>query len=104
MLGGALSMLAPDGVCVLYGVSAAAEVTFNARTFFTTGGASLYGFILFHEVKKHPAADGLARLVRLVAAGSLRPPVEVEASWADIGAVTQKFYQRGIPGKAVLHL
>jgi NADPH:quinone reductase-like Zn-dependent oxidoreductase len=104
MLGGALSMLAPDGVCVLYGVSAAAEVTFNARTFFTTGGASLYGFILFHEVKKHPAADGLARLVRLVAAGSLRPPVEVEAPWADIGAVTQKFYQRGIPGKAVLHL
>jgi NADPH2:quinone reductase len=104
MLGGALSMLAPDGVCVLYGVSAAAEVTFDARRFFTTGGASLYGFILFHEVKKHPAADGLARLVRLVAAGSLRPPIEVEAPWADIGAVAQKFYQRGVPGKAVLRL
>jgi NADPH:quinone reductase-like Zn-dependent oxidoreductase len=104
MLGGALSMLAPDGVCVLYGVSAAADVTFNARDFFTTGGASLYGFILFHEVKKHPAADGLARLVRLVAAGNLRPPIEVEAPWTDIATVAQKFYQRGIPGKAVLRL
>jgi NADPH:quinone reductase-like Zn-dependent oxidoreductase len=104
LLGGALSLLAPDGVCVLYGVSAAAEVTFDARQFFTTGGASLYGFILFHEVQKHPAADGLARLVRLLAEGALSAPVEVEAPWTDIAAVAHNFYNRGIPGKAVLRL
>ena len=95
-------MLAPDGVCVLYGVSASAEATFNARTFFTTGGASLYGLILFHEVKRWPASDGLARLARLVAAGALRPPIEVEAPWTDIASVAQSLYDRGIPGKAVL--
>ena len=104
LLGGALSMLAPDGVCVLYGVSASAETTFNARAFFTTGGASLYGFILFHEVKRWPASDGLVRLVRLVAAGALRPPIEVEAPWTDIASVAQSLYNRGIPGKAVLRL
>jgi NADPH:quinone reductase len=104
ILGGALSMLALDGVCVLYGVSAAAEVTFDARQFFTTGGASLYGFILFHEVKQQPAADGLARLVRLVAEGVLCPPIEVEAPWTDIATVAHNFYNRGIPGKAVLRL
>ena len=103
-LAAALSMLAPEGVCVLYGVSASAEVTFNARSFFTVGGASLYGFILFHEVKRWPASDGLARLVRLVAEGALRPPIEVEAPWSEIATVANNFFNRGIPGKAVLHL
>ncbi len=41
-------------------------------------------------------------LVRLVAAGALRPPIEVEASWTDIASVAQSLYNRGIPGKAVL--
>jgi NADPH:quinone reductase len=103
-LAAALSMLAPDGVCVLYGVSASAEVTFNARSFFTVGGASLYGFILFHEIKRWPASDGLARLVRLVAEGALRPPIEVEAPWSEIATVAHNFFNRGIPGKAVLRL
>src|SRR5262245_42846974 len=103
-LAAALSMLAPDGVCVLYGVSASAEVTFNARSFFTVGGASLYGFILFHEIKRWPASDGLARLVHLVAEGALRPPIEVEAPWSEIATVAHNFFNRGIPGKAVLRL
>jgi NADPH2:quinone reductase len=103
-LAAALSMLAPDGVCVLYGVSASAEVTFNARSFFTVGGASLYGFILFHEIKRWPASDGLARLVRLVAEGALRPPIELEAPWSEIATVAHNFFNRGIPGKAVLRL
>lgn len=103
-LSAALTMLAPDGVCVTCGVSASADVTFNARNFFMIGGTSLYGFILFHEVKRHPAAEGLARLARLVAAGAVRPPIEVEAPWTDIAKVANNFYNRGIAGKAVLHL
>lgn len=101
-LSAALTMLAINGVCVLYGVSASAEVTFNARNFFATGGASLYGLILFHEVKWQPASDGLARLARLVAEGAVRPPIEVEARWTEIATVAHNFYNRGIPGKAVL--
>ena len=103
-LGAALSMLAPDSVCVTCGVSASPEVTFNAQNFFRVGGAVLYGFILFHEVKTRPAADGLARLARLVAEGAVRPPIELEAKWTDIAKVANDFYNRGVPGKAVLHL
>jgi NADPH:quinone reductase-like Zn-dependent oxidoreductase len=80
------------------------EVTFNAQNFLRVGGAVLYEFILFHEVKTRPASDGLARLARLVAEGAVRPPVELEAPWTDIAKVAANFYNRGVPGKAVLHL
>jgi NADPH:quinone reductase-like Zn-dependent oxidoreductase len=103
-LGAALQMLAPDGVCVTCGVSASPDVTFNVRNFFMVGGTVLYGFILFHEVKTRPASDGLGRLVRLVAEGAVRPPIELEAPWTDIAKVATNFYNRGVPGKAVLHL
>jgi NADPH:quinone reductase-like Zn-dependent oxidoreductase len=101
-LAAALTMLAPDGMCMLYGVSASAEVTFQARAFMTTGWARLYGFILFHEVKRQPASAGLARLVRLVADSVLRPQIEVQAPWTEIAEVAHRLYNRGIPGKAVL--
>jgi NADPH:quinone reductase-like Zn-dependent oxidoreductase len=100
----ALRMLAPDGMCVLYGTSAAAETTFDARGFFATGGASLYGFILFHEIKRQSAASGLARLVRLVADGALHPQIEVQAPWTEVGDVVHRLFNRQIAGKAVLIL
>lgn len=103
-LAAALTMLAPNGVCVVYGTSAGAEVTFNAAHFFLTGGASLYGFILFHELKREPAAGGLDRLAGLAAEGRLHPAIDVEASWTEVGAVAQRLLDRQIAGKAVLHV
>jgi len=64
-------MIAPAGICVLLGISSGSEVTFDAATFMRTGGARLYGFILFHELPHRPAAQGLARLVAMVAEGGL---------------------------------
>lgn len=104
VLGNALSMLAPEGTCVSFGVSGGAEVTFDARSFYFTGGAKLYGFILFHEVLAHPASGGLARLVRLVDEGRLRPRIEVEASWTEVGETAARLIDRGYTGKAVLHI
>jgi NADPH:quinone reductase-like Zn-dependent oxidoreductase len=72
------------------------------RSFYLVGGARLYGFILFHEVLAHPASDGLARLAALVAEGQLRPHVSVEASWEEVGEVTQRLLERAYTGKAVL--
>jgi NADPH:quinone reductase len=103
-LGAGLKMIAPNGMCVLYGVSAASETTFDASIFMRTGGATLYGFILFHEVHHRPASVGLGRLVRMVAEGTLHPQIEQEAPFNDIAQVAQKLYSRGIAGKAVLHL
>jgi NADPH:quinone reductase-like Zn-dependent oxidoreductase len=103
-LGAAMKMMARGGMCVLYGVSASSEATFDAATFMRTGGASLYGFILFHEILHRPAAEGLARLVEMVAGGRLHPQIELEASFEQIAEVATKLYSRGIAGKAVLHL
>lgn len=103
-LGNVLGMLAPGGTCVTFGVSAAAETTFDARAFFGTGGASLYGFILFHEVLAKPASGGLDRLARMVAAGSLRPHVSREAPWTEIAQTARGLMDRAYPGKAVLRV
>jgi len=100
----ALTMLAQGGVCVSLGASAGAEVTFDAARFFSTGRATLYGFILFEEFGHEPAAVGLAHLAALVAAGQLIPRISVEAPWTQIADVARQLFDRSFPGKAVLHV
>jgi len=103
-LAAALKLLARGGMCVLYGVSGSAESTIDAATFIRTGGATLYGFILFHEIRSRPAGEGLMQLVRIVAEDKLHPQMEMEAPFAQIAEVAHKLYRRGIAGKAVLTL
>ncbi len=103
-LGTALAALERGGVCVTLGVSAAAEVTFDARNFFVAGRTTLYGFYLFTELGSEPASVGLRRLADLVAAGQLAPHVSLERPWAEIAQVAQDLMARRFPGKAVLTL
>jgi NADPH:quinone reductase-like Zn-dependent oxidoreductase len=104
VLGNALSMLALGGTCVSFGTSATTDVEFDARTFYLTGGARLYGFILFHEVLTRPASQGLDRLARMVADGRLKPRIEVEAPWTELGEIAAQLLERGYTGKAVLRV
>ena len=55
-------MLAPRGTCVSIGVSAGTESSFDVRSFYLTGGAILYGFIIFYEVLAHPASEACPSL------------------------------------------
>jgi len=104
-LAAALTMLAPGGTCVHFGVSEAPTSTIATRDFFGTGGVKLYGLILFHELRRvEPAADGLALLAALVAGRVLRPHVAVEAPWTEIGPIARQLLDRTFAGKAVLHL
>ena len=103
-LGSALAALERGGVCVTLGVSAASEVTFDARTFFATGRTQLYGFYLFTELGNEPASIGLRRLADLVAAGQLAPHISVERPWSEIAQVAADLIARTYPGKAVLTL
>ena len=103
-LGTALAALERGGTCVTLGVSASADVTFDARQFFITGQATLYGFYLFLELGSEPASVGLRRLAELVATGQLMPHVSVERSWGDIGKLAQDLMDRRFPGKAVLRI
>ncbi|BAY94760.1 MULTISPECIES: zinc-binding dehydrogenase [unclassified Tolypothrix] len=104
ILGTSLGWLAPNGTIVLFGTSGGTEVTFNAQSFYGTGGASLYGLILFHELQRESAALGLQRLLRLVEAGQLRPHINIEADWTQIAEVAQKLLERQYLGKAVLRI
>jgi NADPH:quinone reductase len=99
-----LEHLAPDGTCVIFGATAGSNVTFNASKFYGRGGLNLYGFILFHELKKQPAAIGLTQLVNFVAAGLLVPHIDLEATWSAIADVAQQLTDRQFLGKAVLHI
>lgn len=103
-LANALVLLAHDGTCVNFGVSGGTEVTFDLRHFFLLGGATLYGFIIFHELKRKSVTEGLDRLSRFIADGRLRPQIDVEAPWTQIGDVAQRLMNRGFTGKAVLHI
>ena len=103
-LGTALAALERGGVCVTLGVSASSEVAFDARTFFVSGRATLYGFYLFTELGNEPASVGLRRLADLVAAGQLAPHISLERPWGEIGQVAGDLMARRFPGKAVLTL
>jgi NADPH:quinone reductase-like Zn-dependent oxidoreductase len=103
-LGSALAALERAGVCVTLGVSASAQVTFDAREFFVAGRTTLYGLYLFTELLAEPASVGLRRLSDLVAAGQLAPHISVERPWTDIGRVAEDLMARRFPGKAVLTL
>jgi NADPH:quinone reductase-like Zn-dependent oxidoreductase len=103
-LGTALAALEQGGACVTLGVSAAAEVTFDARQFFLTGRTTLHGFYLFTEVRREPASGGLRRLADLVAAGQIAPHISLERPWTDIARVAEDLMARRYPGKAVLTL
>ncbi len=103
-LGTALAALERGGLCVTLGVSAAAEVTFDARAFFVAGRTQLYGFYLFTELGTEPASVGLRRLADLVAAGQLAPHISLERPWSEIAQVAADLIARKFPGKAVLTL
>ena len=100
----ALSLLAPGGLCVVYGVSSGAEFAFDARRHLASPGARFYRFNLFGELGARPASQGLGRLVALVDEGVLRPSIGVEAPWTEIAGVAGQLLDRKISGKAVLHV
>ncbi len=103
-LAAALTMLAPGGMCVLCGVSASAQATVELRGLMRTG-ASLYGFYLMNEAARETIGRGLARMLKLVEAGTLRPRVDLTAPFSDIARVAGRLYRdRAITGKAVLTL
>ncbi len=105
VLGAALALLAERGVCVSFGTSAGNSVTFDAQDFYFIGGASLYGLILFDELKwVETASAGLARLAKLVESGALKPQIALEDSWNNVADVAQQLLDRRFAGKAVLHV
>jgi NADPH:quinone reductase-like Zn-dependent oxidoreductase len=101
VLASSITMLAPSGHCVVYGVSAGGPISMDSAVFLRTRGR-VSGLAVFTEIARETAAVGLARLARMVGAGTLKPLIAVEANWKDIGNVAQQLLDRAYPGKAVL--
>lgn len=101
VLGNAMTMVAPSGHIVVYGVSAAGPLTVDS-TVFLRSRMTISGLAVFTELHKETAAVGLGRLAGMVSAGKLKPHIAIEAPWAEIGSVAQRLIDRSYPGKAVL--
>ena len=65
-------MLAPDGVCVTFGVSAEPQATIAISPFYMIGGAKIFGLALFHELARRERAS--------VGPGAARRPHRAEAA------------------------
>jgi NADPH:quinone reductase len=104
-LSAAMGMLGPNGTCVTFGISDAGNSNIESRTFFSTGGARLYGLTLFHELMSvERASIGLTLLANEIAMGRLKPQIAVETDWSEVGAIAKRLIDRDFAGKAVLHI
>lgn len=103
-LGDALAAVAPEGVVVSFGNTIATEVTFDSRAFYLTGGASLYGFIIFHEARRDPIARDLERLAELVREQQLVTRVDATFPFERIDDAVEVLRERRITGKVVVTL
>jgi len=104
-LASALTMLRPTGTCVTFGISEAPTTPIESGAFFRLGGAKLYGLYIFEELARvEPASVGLALLANLVQRKVLKPSIEVEAPWTDIGRIATDLLERKFAGKAVLYV
>ena len=99
----ALTMLAPNGVCVTYaGATAGLEATIPGLR--SGQGATLYFLFVFQEPRLKPFSSGLGRLALLVDKGKLRPSIQVTAPWTEVAGVAQQLKNREFTGKAVLRV
>jgi NADPH:quinone reductase-like Zn-dependent oxidoreductase len=100
--GKVLAMLATGGTCVILGASAGTETQIDLRDFYSGGPKILYGLIIFQELAREPASQGLKVLAELVAAGKLKPHIDVEVPWTRIAEIAKDLTDRKFTGKAVL--
>ena len=63
-----IKALAPDGICVCYGITSAPDIAIEVRPFMFSGQAKVMGFYLYSQAEITPPSDNLPRLLRLVAA------------------------------------
>src|SRR5262249_39381301 len=91
----ALAALAEGGIVVTYGNASGDSTTFNPTEFSRRAGTRLYGFMLWHELRRSRSGGrDLGRLATMVADNHLDVGIEHEASWRDAGDVIDAFWRR----------
>jgi len=99
----AIELVGPEGIVVVYGVSSEQDTTFNARTLFLKGAATIYGLLVFEEFDSgRVGARDLEHLMALVRDGKLHSPISLSRPWTELSATMRELEQREYPGKAVM--
>ncbi len=98
-----VTMMAPEGQIVSYGTSAGSSMNLDISPFYRVR-ATLSSFLVFDEMLKESPKVGLTRLLGLVADGRLKPVIEFEADWSEVGTAARQLLDRAYAGKAVLNV
>ena len=104
-LAAAIAAVASGGTIVSIGNSAEEDTTFNARTLFAKGGASLYGLLIFEEVaSRRIGGRELGHLLELARRKELEPVIGAERDWTQLETTLNDLAERKFDGKAVLQV
>jgi hypothetical protein len=97
--------VAPRGIVVNLATGGPDEiVSFRATRFDRAPGARIYTLNLLETLRQSDTPEDLALLALLMQQRKLTAPVELEASWRDVGDAIEALLMRKISGKAVLHI
>ena len=99
----ALRLLQAGVTCMLHGTTSS-HLALVDEPALVERGARVQGFTLLDATRRERLADGLRRLIALVATRPLQPHIELKADWTDIGPVSQRLLSQTMVGKAVLHI
>jgi NADPH:quinone reductase-like Zn-dependent oxidoreductase len=104
VLGAAIQRVHADGTVVSYAATLTEPVSYPTRALFgASPGASLYGLLLFHELRKTQSTSAdLARLARRVADGRLDVQIDLTLPWSEATEAVDALLAGRVAGKAVL--
>lgn len=98
----AVALVEPRGTVVVFGNASGQPTTLSFADFRSAPNARIQTFSYFTSEPEDRFAPDLAILVGLVADGSLKPQIGIEADWRDLLDVAEQLRARQVAGKAVL--
>jgi NADPH:quinone reductase len=104
-LSAAVARIAPHGVIVTFGNSSGEPASFDPRTFYRKGSATMLGYFVTHELLEgRIGSSRLAALAELVAEGRLVSQIDLVVPWTEAASAIEALLERRVKGKAVLLL
>ncbi|CAF1442931.1 unnamed protein product [Adineta steineri] len=94
----------PFGKIISFGNSFGKPVSAFDISRLYSSSVTIYGFILFNELKHLPASEGLSKLVNLLHEKKLKTLIEKKDDWKNIQTTADNLIDRKYKGKAVLYV
>ncbi len=103
-IGKLIKKIKPFGTLVSFGNSSEKpQASYEVASMYRSS-VTLYGFILFNELKSETASSGLSRLLHLLDKKKLKVFIDKKDDWKNIQTVATELMDRKFKGKAVLRV